>query len=47
MSEKRRTTPSPAIAAALFRITHEPEDDITAYEAERALPDEQAERSLA
>jgi aquaporin Z len=33
-----------AIAAALFRITHEAEGDITAAEAERALPREQAER---
>ncbi len=32
------------VAAALFRITHENEDDITATEAERALPSEQAER---
>lgn len=32
------------VAAALFRITHEAEDDITATEAERALPSEQAER---
>ena len=33
-----------ALAAVLFRLTHEAEDDITAAEAERALPDEQAER---
>ena len=33
-----------AVAAALFRITHEDEDDITAAEAERALPEEQAQR---
>lgn len=33
-----------AVAAALFRITHEPEDDITAAEAEQALPSEQVER---
>ena len=33
-----------AVAAVLFRITHEAEDDITAAEAEQALPSEQAER---
>lgn len=32
------------IAAALFRLTHEDEDDITAAEAEQALPSEQLER---
>lgn len=33
------------LAAALYRLTHEPEDDITAAEAQRALPNEQIERA--
>lgn len=33
------------VAAALFRITHEDEDEIAAAEAEQALPSEQVERT--
>jgi len=33
------------VAAALFRITHEDEDEIAAAEAEQALPSEQIERT--
>ena len=34
-----------AVAAALFRLTHEADEDFTTAEAERALPGEQAERA--